>query len=171
MKADVFNRLLKQLKGSEQAFRQIYEYYLPRIKYHVASKYGSRVDFEDVAHDLFTKLIRMESPPEVQSPTAWIYRICDNIVLDKLRRTRGEVELNESISAAPITGSLTEAEVDSNADFFKILSHLDNESSQLVRLVVWDGYNLKEAAQILKIGYGAARQRYSRALKKLKDYL
>lgn len=171
MRPQDFNRLLRQLKTSEAAFREIYEYYLPRIKYRVVSKYGGRVDFEDVAHDVFTKLIRMEAPPEVQSPNAWIYRICDNAVMDALRRTGREVGLNEDILSAPQTGPLTVGEVEADSDFFSVLSHLGKEDAELVRLVIWEGYNLKEAAGLLGMGHGAARQRYSRALKKLKDYL
>ena len=157
MKPEAFNRLLRQLKTSEAAFRQFYEYYLPKIKYHVVSKYGGSVEFEDVAHEFFTKLIRMESPPNVDNPNAWVYRVCDNIALDMLRKTSPFTELNEQITAAPQQGGFTVSEAESNSDFFTLLSHLDEDSAELVRLVIWEGYNLKEAAAILGIGYGAAR--------------
>ena len=171
MKPEAFNRLLRELKTSERAFRQIYEYYLPKIKYHVYRKYGNDVDFEDVAHELFTKLIRMESPPNVDNPTAWIYKICDNIILDEFRKNKQTLPIDERTASAPTAGGFTLSETETNSDFFALLSQLDGESAEIVKLVIWDGYNLKEVSQLLNLSHGATRQKYSRALKKLKKYL
>ena len=167
MNTEAFNRYLRQIRNSEQAFCKIYEYYLPKIKYHVISKYGNSVDFEDVAHDAFTRIIRLENPPEVENPTAWIYKICDNVANDHLQKKRGQISLDERLEAPPPASVITISSAESDLDYFTLLSMLDASDAEIVRLVTWEGYNLKEAADIMGISHGAARQRYSRALKKL----
>ena len=113
----------------------------------------------------------MESPPLVENPTAWVFKICDNLVLDEMRKNQPTLPIEEQVVSASTTGSLTVAETESNTDFFSLLSRLDEESATIVKLSVWDGYNLKEIAKILNLSHGTARQKYSRALKKLKNYL
>ena len=171
MNAETFNKYLKQIRNSERAFREIYEYYLPKIKYHVKAKYGNGVDFEDVAHDVFTKLIRLADPPEVENPTAWIYRICDNAANDQLAAKRGEVPLDEKIGVSPPASVVTISAAESESDYFSLVNKLPEDDAEIVILVTWEGYNLKEAADILGLTHGAARQKYSRALKKLKAIL
>ena len=170
MNSEAFNKYLKQMRTSEKAFRAVNEYYLPKIKYHVISLYGNSVDFEDVAHDAFTKMIRLENPPEVTNPTAWVYRICDNVANDYLREKKGIITLDERMEA-PSTSVKTVSAAESEADYFTLIRKLGKEDSEIILLVTWEGYNLKEAAEILGLTHGAARQRYSRALKKLKAIL
>lgn len=169
MNADTFNRYLSELKTSEAAFRKIYEYYLPKLKVHILSRFGRQVDFEDVAHDLFTKLIRADALPWVENPTAWMYKICDNLALDHLRRKDNGVPLDERIASGLEGESRLNAEGDTG--FFDLLDRLDGDEREIVKLIIWEGYNLKEGAKLLKISHGAARQKYSRALKKLKGLL
>jgi len=170
MNSETFNRYLRQIKSSEEAFRKIYEYYLPKLKYRVVSRYGRQVDFEDVAHDLFMKLIRTEDPPYVENPTAWIYRICDNIAYDHIRRRNRDVSLDDYLTATLPGGEGVERSEEAS-DFFGVLSNLDKDDRELVAMVLWEGFSLKECAEMLGAGYGAVRQRYSRALKKLKKHL
>lgn len=169
MNSDKFNRYLAQLRTSEAAFKKIYEYYLPKLKVHVKAKFGNRVDFEDVAHDVFTRLIRADNLPEVESPTAWMYKICDNIALDHLRKNRYSMPFDEGIASCSIEEEKYSAEGDGG--YFSVLDHLQGEEREIVKLVTWDGYNLKEVSKILNVSHGSARQKYSRALKKLKSFL
>lgn len=169
MDSDTFNKYLRRMKTDEKAFRKIYKYYLPKIKYRVISKYGNSVDFEDVAHDVFTRLFRYDNYPFVENPTSWIYKICDNTVMDDLRKYRNETPLNDGMLSVQSSENLSEAEGDAN--FFGVLRNLDGESAEIVKLVFWDGYNLKEISAILGINYGTVRQKYSRALKKLRGIL
>ncbi len=128
------------------------------------------MEFEDVAHEFFTRLIRMEKPPWVDNPTAWVYKICDNIALDLIRKNG----FSDTIDERTAISAQAQEDFDSieeNSAFFAVLRNIDEEDAQLVKLVIWDGYNIKEAAKIMGINHGAARQRYSRALKKLKKYL
>ena len=170
MNSITFNRCLAQIKTSESAFREIYEYYLPKIKYHLKFRFGDQVDFEDVAHDLFTRLIRMEKPPWVDNPTAWVYKICDNIALDAIKQKSGFTAIDER-TAISAQAQVDYERVEENSAFFAVLRNIDSEDAELVKLIIWDGYNIKEAAKIIGVSHGAARQRYSRALKKLKMYL
>ncbi len=160
-----FNKLFKRISDSESAFREIYEYFLPKIKYRVFSKYGNSVDFEDVAHDVFTRLLSIKDPPQVDNPIAYVYKICDNVALDHLRKKKSTVPLDENYGTSADEIAFEEGEM----CFFSALKLIDEDSAGIVRMVLWEGYNLREVSEILGISYGAARQKYSRAVKKLKE--
>lgn len=170
MNAKRFNRCLSLISQDERAFREIYEYYLPKVKCHVLTRYGRQVDFEDVAHDLFTRLIGMKNPPEVANPTAWILRIADNVCLDAIRKSKYSSPFDDNLAApTEAYGYGTTERVDSNSAFFAILQKLKPDDAELMTLVFWYGYSLKDCAEILGITYPSARQRYSRALKQLRE--
>ncbi len=168
MKAEEFNRLLGSISTNERSFRKIYEFYLPIIKLRVIGRFGKKADAEDVAHELFTKLIAMKNPPWVENPTAWIYRITDNIVLDMIKKDRSVPVGELPFARAEADGYpyITDG-VAAESRFFSLLSLLPADDAAVVSLVIWEGYSLKEAAAMLHAGYGATRQKYSRALKKL----
>ncbi len=164
MDGKTFNGLLAKIKTDERAFRKIYEYYLPKIKYRILSKYGGQVDWEDVAHEFFVRLLKMPAPPFVESPTAWVYRSCENIAYDLVKNQNRFTELDERTASAPDLNSASDEE----SDFFSALNLLEGDDREIVKLVIWDGYNLKEASAMLGLTHAAGRQKYSRALKKLK---
>lgn len=166
MNAEEFNRCLRLLRESEGAFRRIYEYYLPRIKRHLLSRFGRKVDFDDVAHEVFTRLLR-STPQYVEKPNAYIYRMCDNLALDEIRRRQRFAPLDERFAMADDGAE----GLPDGGGFFAIIDKLDGGDREIIELTEWEGYSLKEAAELLGIGYGAARQRRARAFKKLKAIL
>lgn len=172
MNAEKINRCLKRLRYDRDAFTEIYNFYLPKIKKRVLFRFGQKVDFEDVAHELFTKLITGDDFHYVESPTSWIYRICDNLCIDYLKKKGQTVNIDdvppsELICEAPETEN---GEFE-NEGFFAIISSLDERSRQVIKLRHFDGYNLKEIAVLLNIPHANVRKIYSRALKKLKKIL
>ena len=101
-------------------------------------------------------------------PTAWVYKCCDNIALKILKSQDVFVELNENIVAdtcpTPIDTSLY-------GEFEAIIRDLDETTQKIIRLIYIDDYSYKEIAKILGIKYGTVRQKHSRAIIKLKNYL
>ncbi len=52
---------------------------------------GSAATAEDVVQDLFLKISEMETPDDLRSPDAFLYRIGSNLMLDRAKQQRRQV--------------------------------------------------------------------------------
>ncbi len=166
MDAKKFNRLMKTIKYDSRAISEIYEEYYLKIKAHVHRRFGRLVCAEDIAQEVFLKLLSLEMKEFIEYPTAWLFMLADNKVKDILRLKHDEIELSE-LFQAPFDLDDTIVSV----DIKRAMLHLDNMSQQIIYLNIWEGYSLKEIAQELGLGYANVRIKSSRVLKTLKKYL
>lgn len=164
-----FNRHLNRITTDEKSLEHIYDYYYGRIVVHIKSNFSQGDSFAtDVAQEFFLYLINGKPKPHVDYPTAWVYKCCDNIALKILKSQDVFVELNENIVA-----DTCPTPIDTNlyGEFEAIIRDLDETTQKIIRLIYIDDYSYKEIAKILGIKYGTVRQKHSRAIKKLKNYL
>lgn len=166
MEAQKFNRLIKKIKYNKKAIEAIYSEYHLMLKIHIQRRFGKLVNPKDFTEDIFLKLLEMETPKFVEYPTAWLYKLADNYIIDKLRGAHPEEELIETtadkfdIEQVVIQHEVKEA-----------MSNLDELSQKILYLHYWEGYSLKELAIEFDVSYGSLRTRVSRAYKKLQTYL
>ena len=167
MEAQKFNRLIKTIKYNPKAIDAIYAEYHLILKVHIQRRFGSLVNPEDCMHDVFFKLLNMETPKYVKHPTAWLYKFADNYVIDKLRGMHQEEELYETTVSERF--DIERAVID--IELKDAMSHLDELSQKILYLHYWEGYALKELVTVLNVSYSSIRTRVSRAYKKLQKYL
>lgn len=162
-----FNKLLRQAKYNEKAFDELYSFYYSRIIKHLQVRYGRPLS-EDVAQEFFINLITQDKDYNyVNSPTSWVYACCENIAKRKI-----VYDSRYSLCGDDIDGGIKSVnllkQIDSSDEVERLLSIFDDETKQIIYLVYWEGYNLKEVSEILGKSYTAVRKRYSRAMKKMK---
>lgn len=85
MDAQKFNRLLRKSKSDKEAVDLIYDEYCPKLKLHLQRRFGNLINPEDTVEDVFLKLLEMKIPDHVKFPTAWLFRLADNYIIDQLR--------------------------------------------------------------------------------------
>lgn len=166
MEAQKFNRLIKKIKYDKKAIEAIYEEFNLKLKVHIQRRFGKLVCAEDIAHEVFVKLLSLEMKEDVKYPTAWLFMIADNKVKDVLRSTYDEIALSE-LFRSPF--NLDDTIV--SADIKNAFIHLDAKAQQILYLHIWEGYTYKEIAQELGLGYANVRTKACRAMKTLKKYL
>ena len=166
MNAQKFNKLLRKIKYDKQALSEIYDEYYLKIKVHIQRRFGQLVNAEDMAHDVFLKLMSFDREEYIDYPTSWIYTVADNMIKDVLRVTQKDEELTETV-ASPFNVD----KVILSMDIKNALAHLDEVSKKIIYLHFWEGYSLKEIAHELQISYANVRAKASRAYKTLKKYL
>ena len=167
MDAQKFNRLIKKIKYSPQAIESIYVEFNLRLKLHIQRRFGSLINPEDFTEETFLKLLEMETPNYIKHPTAWLFRIADNYIIDQLRGRRQDEELFE----ATTSDRFDIEQVVINNDVKEAMKNLDELTQKILYLHYWEGYSFKELAAELKLSYGGIRTRASRAYKILKKYL
>ncbi len=121
-------------------------------------------DSEDIAQEVFLRLMELDKPLNNEEHIrAWLIRVAINLAKDRARsawvRKRGS--LNEDIPVSDTTDSdLTEA-----------LNALDGKYRVVVYLHYYEGYSVKETAQLLRISVANVKTRLKRAREKLREFL
>lgn len=162
MDAHKFNRQLKKMTTDRRALESIYEeYYLP-MKAHVQRRFGSLVNAEDIAQDVFLKLLSCGDQPYIEYPASWLYTMADNRAKDVLRATHRETQLPEVLAA-----SFDPDKTIVNAEMRRALCVLEEDARYILYLHYWEGYSLKEIAQETGMSYTNVRAKVSRAYQKL----
>lgn len=161
-----FNRLLKTLKKRSRSFDVLYEYYPHRIVYHITRYVGSDRVAEDVAHEFFTQLLASDKTYEVEYPTTWVYRVCERIAVRMLKREDKEFDLPDTTETDCFAHIVLESEVRDALN-----ERLDPQAREIVYLRYWEGYTLKEIADMMKLEYENAKKICQRAMKTLKPYI
>lgn len=161
-----FNRMLKTLKKRSRSFDVLYEYYLHRIVYHITRYVGSDRVAEDVAHEFFTQLLASDKTYEVEYPTTWVYRVCERIAVRMLKREDKEFDLPDTTETDCFAHIVLESEVRDALN-----ERLDPQAREIVYLRYWEGYTLKEIADMMKLEYENAKKICQRAMKTLKPYI
>lgn len=163
-----FHRILKGLRTKESCFRQLYTFYYPKIVFHITMNFGESLA-EDVAQEFFRDLLfSAELPERVKYPTLWVMRRCDAIawnMIERDNRDHAYAELGRK-KYSPKDLRLLDPDF---ADLFVLLSVLDETTERIVVMHVCEGYGLNEVAELLDMSYDAARKRFSRGIKRMRD--
>jgi RNA polymerase sigma-70 factor (ECF subfamily) len=166
MEGNEFNRLLHSLRTDGRAIEVLYNFYYGRIVQHLSYYYGKELS-EDAAQNFFTHLFDIaENLGYINSPTAWVYKCCENIAKRKLTyESRYAPLYGEAANRA----ALSDEEL--YGDLYSEIIKLDEVSQKIVKMIYWDGYSQREIADILKLNAATIRKKHSRAIKKLKILL
>ncbi len=163
-----FNYLLSEIKTNRKALEKIYDVFFPRILIHIKRKYPS-VTAEDVAQEFFMGLLRYEKFRFIKNPTWWVFVSCDNIVKNMNRiEVCAELAELENDASSTDTNSLDKVFIDDQVrEVFDSLA--DELTKKIVYLYYWEGYSLREIADMLSLKRSTVKQKHTRAINKLKQ--
>lgn len=109
-------------------------------------------------------------PTDGEEARMWLFGIARRVVANAARgasrRHRLTARLREHLATLP-----PEAPDDQSLQVRAALDAIPADQSELIRLVLWDGFPVPEAAQILGISESTARGRYQRARTNLRAHL
>ncbi len=154
---------------------QVYKLYY-KAMYNTALRIlNNAVEAEDVMQESFLEAFRkIETYREESSFGTWLKRIVINKSVDSFRKSRDLVSLDEYDT------EVQEQMEDENyiqvlstrvEEIRKAIHALPDNHRVILSLFLLEGYDHEEIAQILNISYGLSRTRYSRARKKLLDFI
>lgn len=133
--------------------------------YRLAYSYlKNREDAEDISQEAFVKLYASkESFASDDNVKAWLIRVtvnlCKNLLKASYRKNRTE-SFAEAVSPPPDTDHMGE-----------YIGRLKPEYSSVLYLFYYEGYSVKEIAEICRISSVAVRTRLSRGRDKLREML
>jgi RNA polymerase sigma factor (sigma-70 family) len=103
-------------------------------------------------------------------PLPWLYAIAANVIADQYRSTRRRHDLGLRLAheaRADGPGSDPAESLALRDAFATAFEQLEEHEREVLRLVAWDGLDVREAAQVLGCSQGAFRVRLHRARRKL----
>lgn len=168
MRAIEFNFLLKTIHISFRSIETLYNFYYQKIVIHIGQKYG-RTIAEDVAQDFFNWLLAAKSLPSVTNPTAWVFLNCESIAKRKIQNDSRLIYKDIETEKAEENAILFKEEM--FGDLYSAIKELNEDERQIIAMHYWEGYKLKEIAEILNIQYATVKQKHKRTLKKLKSII
>lgn len=171
---DQIARLIKSLaegRDSEQSWASLYKLLWPFV---VATIYrtfgGERSGVEDVAQEVFYKLVKFCNFSAFNSPEAFlgfVHAVCKNVARDELRK-RWSAGKSVQIDDVSISSEAWDHDyMDKNLVLEKVFSELDPEDLTLAMYLL-KGYTLKEIAARTKQSYGGLAVRFHRLRAKLR---
>ena len=125
---------------------------------------GNVAEAEDIVQDAFVKLV--EKNPRFESSeheTAWLTRVTVNLCKDRLRSHRWKKTV-ALLDFYP-------AENDEESGLLDAVSSLPTKYRTVIHLFYYEGYSLKEIAELLELNEATVRQQHSRARKTLENLL
>ena len=163
-----FNFLLKTIHKSVSSAEILYNYYFPRIIIHIGQRYGKFLA-EDVAQDFFIWLLGSEDLPEVTNPTSWVYLNCESIAKRKIQNDSRLIYRDKLTEWSAGNEIFIKEEI--FGDLYLAIKELNYNEQRIIEMYYWEGYQLKEIAEILGVQYATVKQRHKRLLKKKKKIL
>ena len=147
-----------------------HEHYGPAMLYCV-TLCGDEALAQDLTAEAFVKAY-LSLPDRIPSFRWWLLRVCKNLWIDHLRRSKKTqgIETLEHIAATD-TPEKIYIRNERNRVLWQALNTLDIQDRELVTLHYFSGLSLKEAGILLGLSYPATRQRMVRLRHTLKAYM
>jgi len=126
---------------------------------------------EDIAQEVFTRLLKLERLPELTISVSYLIKIADNLIkrrYNKNQRFNRFLDSAEDLAPATVNRHVPEVEID-RAELNRHLSQLCPKEADAVRLVVCEGLSYQEAAASMGVPVSTVNNWKYRGLQKLKD--
>jgi len=176
------DNIILNLKASDdrivdQAFAYLYQEYFSVIQYYIKENNGSEDDAADVFQDSLIVLhdkVRSEQFKLTCAMKTYIYSICRNLWLKKLRTRKQQAKTKDAlafIELEPNVSAVLEEDEKSKA-VAKLLKEIDEDGEKVLICYYFEGLNTAEVTK--KMGYAnefVTRNKKSKSLKKLRELL
>lgn len=164
--------LVERAKTNDQAFKELYDKYFPRIYQFILKRVSHQETAEDLMSETFMKAFTNLQKYEFKGYTfgAWLYRIAGNVVIDYYRKEYKykmvDIEDYERI-ADDKTPDQDVQQLQDRQQIEKLLDTLPQNEREIIELKFFAELSNQEIAEALNIKANHAGVIIYRALKKL----
>jgi RNA polymerase sigma factor (sigma-70 family) len=162
-------------KGPEnsggESVGSLFEHYRGRLQRFLASRTHRPHEADDLAQEVYLRLLRFPPSEVIQQPQAYLYRIASNVVHDFNLRTRQEpVRFNSEVTeelaeqAIDVWSDKVEDHAVAQQELHRLLIGLPRGQLAALLLHMRDGFSYAEVAKALNIEVNTAKKRIARAI-------
>jgi RNA polymerase sigma-70 factor (ECF subfamily) len=161
--------------GDASAFGQLYERYRDPVYRYCLARTGAKVEAEDLVADVFIRA--MESLKRYEDRglpfVAYLFRIARNAAIDRSRRTRPDMSIDDLVTHPP-SGQNVEADAVRHSEqrtLAAALSKLKPDYREVLLLRFVEGYGAADVGRMTGRSEGAVRTLQHRAVERLRREL
>lgn len=159
------------LRGEPEAFAGLYRAFRTRLFQYALSLTRSRMDAEDVVHDVFVGLAKQAGEGRLPRDLgAYLYVSVRNRSLDRLRRTRERPVEDADLELAVASAGDTER-IGLQRTLNRALLALPPEQAEVVVLRTWHDLAFAAIAELQGVSINTTLSRYQYGLSKLRKEL
>ena len=163
--------------GDREAFRQLFEFYAPRLKAFLIKRGANPSEAEEVMQEAMTLVWRKAAQfdPAKASASTWIYTIARNRRIDLIRRAK-RPELDPDDPFFPSVSEQPDGEQEYTRNeraglVRNYLTTLPAEQLQVVQKAFYEEMTHQEIAAALDIPLGTVKSRIRIAMRRLREQL
>jgi RNA polymerase sigma factor (sigma-70 family) len=164
------------LRGDAAAFGRLFDRHRERVFRHSCRLADSHEDAEDVLALAFLELWRLRKRVRIVngSVLAWLLATATNVSLNQRRAARRYRAFlkrlpHEGVADDAATESMRDGILDVDPTLLSEIKTLSEFDQQLLALVAFEGFSLREAADALGTSVDASRSRWQRIRRRLAD--
>ena len=160
--------LFENLRSRKQnAYNQLYEKYFSLVYGIVFSILKNKDDSEDVTHEIFTKIYKLNSDKlPTENEASWLFTVSKNECFLYLRKARPNISIDE-IYEMPSKSDDIENVIDREY-YNKLMSGLKEDEKMIVSLKVLSNFTFKKISQVMGIPIGTVQWKYYNAINSLR---
>ena len=168
--------VLRARKGDGDAAAEIFDLYHSRIYRYALAKLRHPVEAEDVAAETFAKVLKELKGFRWRGAgfEAWLFRIASNVVVDHVRRSNRQEQLEEATTIFVRWADGPERDVlraETAGELRALLNELCDEQKEVLLLRFAAGLSSDEVAKVMRKKPNAIRQLQFRALSNLRQQM
>ena len=157
--------------GDQSAWASLADRHLSSVVSFAWYRLGDRVEAEDIAQETLLRFAKkaLTWEPDGAKVRTWLYRVASNLVIDRqrARKPHSPLEDIEDTSIIDIQPHL-DGKLDARRVVHKALIALPARQQVVLILVYYQGYTVKEAAEMLAVSEHAAESLLARARKSMR---
>ncbi len=159
--------------GDMQAFRRLYDRFLPYVRHNVGRLLGPRPEVDDLVQDVFVEVHRCLGDFRHDSRfQTWLYRVTRNVTISHLRKRKKTVELSELQPLRANARTLSKIEArDQVRALYAVLDQVSVESREAFVLFEVEGLKLREIAEMTDSPINTVAARVRRTRERLRTFL
>lgn len=159
------------IRGDPEAFAELYQTYRGRLHQYALSLIRSRMEAEDVVHDVFIGLAKQAGSGRMpRHLSSYLYVSVRNRCVDRMRRKQ-EVAIDDATLELVVAAAGDQERIDLARTLNRALLALPPEQAEVVVLRTWHDLAFAAIAELQKTSINTALSRYQYGLAKLRKEL
>lgn len=158
---------LKSKDKNQSAYNKLYENYYNLIYGIVFSIIKNKADSEDVTHEIFTKIYKLDvNKLPADHEASWLFTVSKNECLLFFRKSKPNISIDEIYELPNVSN-----EIDNVVDreyYNRLMSGLKEDEKMIVSLKVLSNFTFKKISQVMGIPIGTVQWKYYNAINSLK---